>query len=635
MSGLKPRWLWTIVIGTVLLAVAILLDVSPFLRGGFGWRWPYQLAVGRVLPLLVAVGLYVSGCWLLLRRTGRNWPLLWWAFAGSVVLPLAALTVRTDDLLFELFARTISGMTTGPHLAAARLDWAAGEWLDWPVFMDSMMGLSGHVALSPPGNTLVYGGLNRLLSAVPGVSDPLFRALLPLQCHNSNLLNYTPAEWASAWFGILMPLWAALAVFPLYGVGRVLGMARQRWVLTWWPLVPSLVIFAPTWNTLYPALSVAAFWLLLIGLRRQRGYGWAFGAGLLVSWLTFANLSLVPFLGFMGLYVLLALLSDAGWQVRLLDWQRMLMLWGSLVAGSAIIWLIFWLVSGVSPLAIFVTSLTPHLELDRPYLPWLWNHTWEWVLLTGLPLVAVWLLAAVGKRKLLAQQPVVGLTLLLTLLIVLLSGTARGETGRVWLFFAPLVLLAAAEGLPYLLADDAADGKVWLTLTAAQAILLITLVVSWDMIGAGDIVRPPSPPGGLQTVNPVEVAWDDFRLAGWETDVSADHITLRLDWQAQSPMTTAYWFSALLVDPAGVPAGEAVLWQPLETRYPTTCWAVGEWVGDTVVLPLPLGAEAGEWWISLAGIADVSQPEARLPLVLPDGASDTQIGLGPVIVHAE
>ena len=63
------------------------------------------------------------------------------------------------------------------------------------------MGYSGHVALSPPGNTLVYGVLNHLFTAVPGLAEPLFRALLPLQCHNSNLLNYTPAEWASAWFG--------------------------------------------------------------------------------------------------------------------------------------------------------------------------------------------------------------------------------------------------------------------------------------------------------------------------------------------------------------------------------------------------------------------------------------------------
>ncbi|MFC1960082.1 hypothetical protein ACFLYO_05190, partial [Chloroflexota bacterium] len=53
VSAFRPRWLWVIFVVSMLLALAILLDASSFLRGGFGWQWPYlPVAIGRVVPLL-------------------------------------------------------------------------------------------------------------------------------------------------------------------------------------------------------------------------------------------------------------------------------------------------------------------------------------------------------------------------------------------------------------------------------------------------------------------------------------------------------------------------------------------------------------------------------------------------------
>ncbi len=96
-------------------------------------------------------------------------------------------------------------------------------------------------------------------------------------------------------------------------------------------------------------------------------------------------------------------------------------------------------------------------------------------------------------------------------------------------------------------------------------------------------------------------------------------------------MTTPYWFSALLVGPDGAPLPNATVWQPLQTRYPTTCWLPGEQVGETVTLPLPADPQSGGWYISLAALTD-DHASARLPVTLPDGSTDTQIGLGPVNV---
>jgi hypothetical protein len=52
-----------------------------------------------------------------------------------------------------------------------------------------------------------------------------------------------------------------------------------------------------------------------------------------------------------------------------------------------------------------------------------------------------------------------------------------------------------------------------------------------------------------------------------------------------------------------------------------------------VSLPLPDNPQSGAWWISLSAFADKDQPALRLPVLLSDGTTDDQIGLGPVTVQ--
>lgn len=63
---------WIVVGAALLLAVVLVVDAVPGLRGGFGWRWPYALPEDmlRALPLLLAVIVYLGGGFLLLRRGG-------------------------------------------------------------------------------------------------------------------------------------------------------------------------------------------------------------------------------------------------------------------------------------------------------------------------------------------------------------------------------------------------------------------------------------------------------------------------------------------------------------------------------------------------------------------------------------
>src|SRR5512143_1698845 len=127
------RTKWIVAISGVWVA-ALVLNFAPILRGDFGWRWPYQLPqdVTRLLPLVVALLVYVIGVRFFLRR--RAAVLLIWAIVGSASLTCAGLFVR-DDPLFALYSGTVDPGTTGWHYVAARVDDLNTTLRTWPQIM--------------------------------------------------------------------------------------------------------------------------------------------------------------------------------------------------------------------------------------------------------------------------------------------------------------------------------------------------------------------------------------------------------------------------------------------------------------------------------------------------------------------
>ena len=608
------------------LAIVLALDLVPALRGGelLHWQWPHEpVTLGRAAVLVIALGAYCLGTARLVRAGRGGW-IRAWAVLGVVALSLLVTWVRAGNPLRALYYRTVSLTATGPYTAAGLIDWSDGAWHDWPAVMVEFRELSQHVALSPPGLPLIYAGAAQGFDAAPGAARALQRALVPLQCDNYTLLHFTAPEWGTAVVGLLMPVWAGLTVLPLFAAARRLQVGAW-WLAPLWALVPAALMFAGSWNTVYPALSVAAFWLLLRGYEARRGAVWWVGAGLLTGVLTFANFSLVPLIGLLGAYVLL---RHALNERRGRPWWFPLRVGAWFALGLALPWALWWLGAGSTPWAMLEVAFDRHLGLDRPYVPWLWMHTWEWALLGGLPLVMAALLALARWRP---GRDVLPLALFVTLAMLVLSGMARGETGRVWLFFMPFVLLSAGQWIARL-GDAGERARAWRGLWAAQAMLLVALASTWAVMGAPDVTPRPEPPPAMATVHAHDARFEaGFRLVGWSAEAQDGAILLRLNWQSERQMTTPYYFAALPVAPDGTP-GEAVVWQPDGARYPVTCWVPGQTVTDTVRLPLPDSPATGNWFISLQAFADADRPLDTVRVLLPDGTSDRQVGLGPVWV---
>ena len=342
-------------------------------------------------------------------------------------------------------SRTAAPFTTGQHHAGAVIDWGgdAARLADVMARMDEVG--NHHIALSLPGLRWPTRASTPCWTACPRWRSAA-RPAAAYQCHNYALLGYSAGAGLRL-VRMLMPLWVALAALPLYGVARrLVGPGPARAAALWWPLVPALALFAPTWNTAYPLFSLGAFWLLLIGLDRTIPAPVPtvalITAGTLAGLLAFANLSTVPLPVLFGFYTLLTYLLIERRAPDPAPWSRPVVAGLWVGAGFALPWLAAWVAVGHSPLAIVSAAMGNHLDLDRPYLPWLWLHAWEWALFSGPPRSRLGCWPPPGGSRPRTRGTVQALALTLTL-AVLLSGGARRDGARMAVL--PFALIAAAR----------------------------------------------------------------------------------------------------------------------------------------------------------------------------------------------
>ena len=630
----------------LLIALALMFDGWDSLRGDYGWRWGYDVPskIAEWLPILIALMVYVGGClWLMRSDSRRAWQIIAWGLLGSTILPFIFL-MRLGDPFFVQFTRVVSGSASGPQAIAAdyepdELDDALKHWtIEQQRFADDSISI--HAALAPPGLPLLYYGAGRVFEGIPPVADAIGNSLRTMQCDNFDIAGESNAELSSAIIGMMSPLWAALAIFPLVWLGRrVSDEQSARWMVLLWALIPGLNVFTPVPNTVFPTLAILCIALLWKSLE-SRLYAYAFFAGLVASVMTFLNFSVVPLLLFCGLlalgYHLLIAIRNENPPRR---W------WSAAIGiafgiGLSMVWMIWLLYGGETPFAMFSTAMNQHLELEREYLPWLVLHLWDYVLFLGLPLMlfSLWLMwrGIEDMRHGNHFSPAILLALCLGLSLLLLdvSGTARGETGRVWQFFFPLSLLtgaAALRGLPKLNTQ---------VLLGTQAFYALAILLFIPTIGTGMVQPPQSPP---EIENPqisieTSILFDDvLRLTGFggRLDNSKNDLVIDLRWQVESRSEEPYYFAVIPVAPDGEPYQESYVFQPFDSDYPVTCWKPGSSIMERVRIPLKSESTdaipAGEWWLSLS-MHDYHDFEP-LPVILPDGThQDTQAGIGPISV---
>ncbi len=620
-----------LLIPALLLILLILTDWLPWLRGPAPgtseWYWPYLLRpfFRWWLPLLTGAGTWLWARWWLRRplQARRNGAILFALSAAMIGLQLSLIYAHRPAVLAELVDRTLTILDGGFFVPAAGLDDLGATLRAYPQQMPTF--LSEHARTHPPGLIIAMNRTITLFERLPNLSLAAAKWVYPGRCMDLWLLERPFAVAAALLTWAILPLLAAaLTPWPGYRLAQLwLGEEAARLAALLLATLPSLLLFAPKVVQLYPLLVLLLFLALVQGLERPSA-SWLLLAGGLYSLLTFLSLGNLALALPIGVYAVLDHFrrSTFAEKLHVFMWHTAV----PLVLGGLSIWLVYWVGWGVPPWAIIQTGLGQHYELVTLHRRYDWWLVWNlvdllvfagWPLLLGAALALGTAVRSIRARCLTAVDQLT-LALFPLLLVLDLSGAARGEVGRLWLFWLPLLALVAAGELAAWLPRHA-----WLLAVGLQLGLAISLGLAWQPARPVIVVaqRPLLPEyAGVETaVNatfPETLSGQAITLLGADlppaSATAGATLPFTLYWQADGPTLRPYTVFNHLLNEGGELAAQQDNW-PAQGQWPPTCWQPGEIISDRYQIDLPASLPPGRYTL-VTGLYD-ARDGRRLPTI--------------------
>lgn len=467
---MRPRrigteWLAALIV-TVLAVAAVLLDASPLLRGPAPyppeWQWDLRAtpAGGGWLAVVAAAAALVALAALPPSSDRRASAALAAVVVAGFLFQLALVGLEPAGITRTLMDRALSRTATS-YLTVAASDGArdAGAYLDHHAERraEARVGAK-HAATHPPGPVLFYRALIAAFERAPAAASAL---LSMTGIDPAGGRRPAPVRAAALAGPLVIMFLCAAAAWPLAALAREGGLdaAHSVRVAALWPLLPGPALMAPHFDQML-ALPVTAFAALLLAACDGRGRA-AVAAGLC------AGIALQVSYG-AAVFVLLAGMAAFALTSGGERWRRFSspVWWAALAAAFVVVAPMAW---GHEPVAAARSGLAIHAEsytAPRSYVTWLLFNPLDLALFTGIPIVVVGIvrILRIGHGPFDRLRATVGAGIAL----LLLSGTVRGELGRIGIPVMPLLLVAAVgpNGNP------AGDPRPTAMETALAAVLL-------------------------------------------------------------------------------------------------------------------------------------------------------------------
>ncbi len=475
----------------VVVAVLLWLDWLPI---GVPGQWVWMRRAVVVVPgpgLVVALGIVVGASVVVLAvlRSDRQLTrtiatlLLVVIFAASIIATVG-LAASDPGFWASGALAVISDTSMGYYGQALSLSGVSDAFFYHSARVASSR-LPDRVRTHPPGPIIFFYLLRQWLECVPGVINWSETALAqrdisPPQFYEIACgLTEAPITRRDAALALpiafILTVLGALVVLPIYGIAAIAfdrrtGLTAALLAGT----VPSLLHFVPSIDGVGAALALTYLWLWMLAVRRAEVWLYilaALGATVMLLWS----------FGYVMLLLLAVIVAVPVWgQVYPDKLSRHLrgVAWGILVFAA-----VYQLLSSgleYNILTAFPASVAVHRQIliatGRSYWLWLPMNLYDFLLFMG-PALAVMSVAAIynGLKQrrwpALPQGLVIGLLIIIALL--LLSGSTRGEVGRIWVFLMPLAVLPVA----YYVARLSDSRFVWVgaSLTGLQVCFAIVL----------------------------------------------------------------------------------------------------------------------------------------------------------------
>ena len=335
--------------------------------------------------------------------------------------------------------------------------------------------VQAHVATHPPGAVLGYYFSRRIYEASPflqstfsGIATSLTNDSIEKLATESNQIRQTAersagvknpdpalpvsAVGAAIWCAFLISVFLASCVPAIFfvaslgSVGSTLDAndARGMIAASLFALSPILSLFAFSLDAL---IACGAAWTLaFIALRLRGGKPiWLLASGAMLGVTSFVSFGALA----IGAIAVIALLF-----AKRRNAVREILIFGG---GFFLMWCVLTLLFPSNPLEIFRNAMSAHsfaTVQSRSRGAWIGMNLVCYAVFCGWPLV--WAACAGGfgflknlqNPKIALSTPIIiGVAALLTMLLLTLSGGAKGEVERLWLFLTPSLAALAASTL--------------------------------------------------------------------------------------------------------------------------------------------------------------------------------------------
>ncbi len=580
MKRLLSRRAW-LIIGAITLAyvIALVLDLSPYVRGPEEWRWPRWAEAhwDRVWPLaVVLVGVALLVRWIdrrVQRDSARRWVLIGVTslIIAAPLVQLASLRVVKANPFEALFDRAADVAANSYFTAGLRLTDVDTALRTYPQLMPT---LDIHAQVHPPGLPLIYWATGQLFGTFPVLARPVSLWFRQLECNDINLMLLSDPALASALAGMILPLLAnMLTVWCVFKLAKDrFGKRAGLYAAALWVIVPSAVLFPGSWSLVYPCLACLTWLAVDAGLRRCNVL-WFLGAGLLLSFGTFLELGTAA----LAVFLVIDILVRYGLTRRnpLADWRFLIPALIVTLLGVFSIWIGYQLIYGVS-LSQIVTAMYPiHVGYQFDRAMWIVNHPYEFAVFVGLPVFCLAVIAFVRNLKAARSGgDALSISFLIALIGLSVFDPARDETARTWMLFMPLAVVVASQFFAEASAQPDRFSWLWgLMMIQVVAMIAILEVMRVGLYGMPARVMTEALPSTATTIS---ADFDGMaRLIGYDVHRGDQQLSIDWYWQRGNQVDQPYVVFNHLIDAQGQIVAQQDA-RPQAGQLLMTCWQPNE-----------------------------------------------------------
>ncbi|MEP3478880.1 MAG: hypothetical protein ABJZ55_06510 [Fuerstiella sp.] len=334
-----------------------------------------------------------------------------------------------------------------------------------------------HVGTHPPGMFLLAKACIETCRCYPTVQsladaltfDSTIEAFQYIEQNARLNRSLTSSEIAGLKLLSLLTLtMSVLTLLPLCMIAKRMFVPSTAWIVCClWPTIPAISVFYPKSDVIFPSLSLLLILLAMIGAESAKKaaiIGVVAGAVLMLS--SCLSLAILPTVAAIGIFLICQTLKAPR-----RNGVPAATLTASVTVTCALLVVAIQAAFDCNLINVFQHNLTNHSgfyqQFQRTYWKWLLVNPMELAFAVGLPVMALAVAsfpALFSRRR---QDPVdkdqhatlnrvehsddtvrsLSIALIVTILLLWLSGKNNGEAARLWCFMTPWLLLLAGNCL--------------------------------------------------------------------------------------------------------------------------------------------------------------------------------------------